>query len=212
MPSASSGRRWASLRCPIGLRRTLTTSRIFLSQAFHSQLEDPAAAAVFASLKTSKAVPQTLTEKIVQKYSVGLAKDKFVKSGDYVTISPHRCMTHDNSWPVALKFMSIGASKLHDPKQIVMTLDHDVQNKTEKNLQKYQQIENFAKLHNVEFYPAGRGIGHQIMIEEGFAFPGTLVVASDSHSNIYGGLGCLGKISAPIKGYFEFRTDQDCIL
>ncbi|MDP2362201.1 MAG: homoaconitase, partial [Ignavibacteria bacterium] len=38
----------------------------------------------------------------------------------------------------------------------------------------------------------GRGIGHQIMCEEGYAFPGTMVVASDSHSNMYGGLGCLG--------------------
>lgn len=190
MSSVSSGRRWAFSRCPT-LRRTLTTSRIFLSQAFHSQLEDPTTAEVLASLQTAK-TPQTLTEKIVQKYSVGLAKDKFVKAGDYVTISPHRCMTHDNTWPVALKFMSIGASKLHDPKQIVMTLDHDVQNKTEKNLQKYQQIEDFAKLHGVEFYPAGRGIGHQIMAEEGFAFPGTLCVASDSHSNHYGGIGCLG--------------------
>ncbi|KAJ5677493.1 uncharacterized protein N7477_003126 [Penicillium maclennaniae] len=161
------------------LRRTFATSRVFLSQAFHSQLDDPAAAALFSSLQTSKATPQTLTEKIVQQYSVGLAKDKYVKSGDYVTISPHRCMTHDNSWPVALKFMSIGASKLHDPNQIVMTLDHDVQNKSEKNLQKYQQIESFAKLHG-------------IMVEEGFAWPGTLVVASDSHSNMYGGVGCLG--------------------
>ena len=147
---------------------------------------------MFSSLQGSKNVPQTLTEKIVQRYSVGLAKDKFVKSGDYVTISPYRCMTHDNSWPVALKFMSIGASKLHDPSQIVMTLDHDVQNKTEKNLQKYRQIEDFAKHQGVEFYPAGRGIGHQIMVEEGFAWPGTLVVASDSHSNMYGGVGCLG--------------------
>ncbi|MDZ7766981.1 MAG: homoaconitase [Melioribacteraceae bacterium] len=43
-----------------------------------------------------------------------------------------------------------------------------------------------------DFYPAGRGIGHQIMIEEGYAFPGTLCVASDSHSNMYGGIGCLG--------------------
>ncbi|KKY24353.1 putative homoaconitase [Phaeomoniella chlamydospora] len=101
-------------------------------------------------------------------------------------------MTHDNSWPVALKFMSIGASKLKDPKQIIMTLDHDVQNKTEKNLTKYRQIEEFAKKHGVDFYPAGRGIGHQIMVEEGYAWPGTLVVASDSHTNMYGGIGCLG--------------------
>lgn len=101
-------------------------------------------------------------------------------------------MTHDNSWPTALKFMSIGASKIHDPRQIVMTLDHDVQNKSEKNLTKYKQIEEFARKQGVDFYPAGRGIGHQIMVEEGYAFPGTMTVASDSHSNMYGGVGCLG--------------------
>ena len=101
-------------------------------------------------------------------------------------------MTHDNSWPVALKFMSIGATKLNDSKQIVMTLDHDVQNKSDSNLKKYRQIEEFAKKQGVDFYPAGRGIGHQIMVEEGYAWPGTVVVASDSHSNMYGGLGCLG--------------------
>ncbi|KAK5730184.1 mitochondrial Homoaconitase [Elasticomyces elasticus] len=101
-------------------------------------------------------------------------------------------MTHDNSWPVATKFMAIGATKIHDPKQIVMTLDHDVQNKTEKNLKKYTQIEDFAKAQGVDFYPAGRGIGHQIMVEEGYAWPGTMAVASDSHSNMYGGVACLG--------------------
>nr|POF17679.1 homoaconitase, mitochondrial [Quercus suber] len=88
--------------------------------------------------------------------------------------------------------MSIGASKIHDPQQIVMTLDHDVQNKTEKNLKKYEQIEAFAKSQGVDFYPAGRGIGHQIMVEEGYAWPGTMAVASDSHSNMYGGVACLG--------------------
>ena len=66
-------------------------------------------------------------------------------------------MTHDNSWPVALKFMAIGATQLKDPKQIVMTLDHDVQNKSENNLKKYRQIEEFATGHGVDFYPAGRG-------------------------------------------------------
>lgn len=88
--------------------------------------------------------------------------------------------------------MSIGASKIHDPKQIVMTLDHDVQNKSESNLKKYRQIEEFASNQSVDFYPAGRGIGHQIMVEEGYAWPGTVTVASDSHSNMYGGVGCLG--------------------
>lgn len=88
--------------------------------------------------------------------------------------------------------MSIGATKIYDRKQIVMTLDHDVQNKSESNLKKYRQIEEFAKKQGVDFYPAGRGIGHQIMVEEGYAWPGTLAVASDSHTNMYGGIGCLG--------------------
>ena len=68
-------------------------------------------------------------------------------------------MTHDNSWPVATKFMSIGASKIHNPSQIVVTLDHDVQNKSESNLKKYRNIEDFARKQGVDFYPAGRGYG-----------------------------------------------------
>jgi len=128
----------------------------------------------------------------VQRYAVGLPVGKFVRSGDYVSIKPHHCMTHDNSWPVAQKFFSIGATKIHDNRQIVMTLDHDVQNKSETNLRKYQNIEELAKRMGVDFYGAGRGIGHQILVEEGYAWPGTLTVASDSHSNMYGGISCLG--------------------
>ncbi|PHH62629.1 hypothetical protein CDD81_6863 [Ophiocordyceps australis] len=144
------------------------------------------------STNATSDTPQTLTEKIVQRYSIGLAPGKKVRAGDYVTLFAHHCMTHDNSWPVALKFMSIGASRIHDPRQIVMTLDHDVQNRSESNLKKYRQIEQFASQHGVDFFPAGRGIGHQIMVEQGYAWPGTVTVASDSHSNMYGGLGCLG--------------------
>jgi homoaconitate hydratase len=78
------------------------------------------------------------------------------------------------------------------PRQAVFTLDHDVQNKSPKNLSKYANIEAFARSHGVDFYPAGRGIGHQVLVEEGYAFPYTLTVASDSHSNMYGGVGCVG--------------------
>ncbi|CAN8095625.1 unnamed protein product [Discula destructiva] len=186
-----------SLRAATALTRTspytTSTPRPNATTAFHSQLQDSTASSILSSLNTPPtSVPQTLTEKIVQRYSVGLAPGKKVKAGDYVTLSPHHCMTHDNSWPVALKFMSIGASKIHNNRQVVMTLDHDVQNKSEANLKKYSQIEAFAQQHGVDFYPAGRGIGHQIMVEEGYAWPGTVTVASDSHSNMYGGIGCLG--------------------
>ncbi|MEW6003812.1 MAG: homoaconitase [Stygiobacter sp.] len=133
---------------------------------------------------------QTLIEKIVQKYSIGLSQK--VKSGDFVTIQPEYVMTHDNTGAVIPKFKSIGAKKLFNPKQVVITLDHDIQNKSEKNLDKYKKIEQFSIEFGADFYPAGRGIGHQIMVEEGYAFPGKFVVASDSHSNMYGGIGCLG--------------------
>ncbi|GMM45755.1 homoaconitate hydratase [Pichia kluyveri] len=148
-------------------------------------------ARTFATSRNSLA-GQNLIEKIVQKYSVGLPANKLVHSGDYVSISPAHVMSHDNSWPVALKFKGLGAKKVKNNRQIVNTLDHDVQNKSEKNVEKYENIENFAKEQGIDFYPAGRGIGHQIMIEEGYAFPGNLTVASDSHSNTYGGIGALG--------------------
>ena len=135
---------------------------------------------------------QTLIEKIAQKFAVGSDPKHEVHAGDYLSIKPAYVMTHDNTGAVIPKFKSIGATKLFNPRQVVNTLDHNVQDKTEKNLEKYKKIEDFAKSMGVDFYPAGRGIGHQIMCEEGYAWPGTMVVASDSHSNMYGGLGCLG--------------------
>ncbi len=135
---------------------------------------------------------QTLIEKIAQKFAVGLTKDQYIHAGDYISIKPAYVMTHDNTGAVIPKFKSIGASKLANPRQVVITLDHDIQNKEEKNLTKYKKIEEFAKAMGSDFYPAGRGIGHQIMIEEGYAWPGSMAVASDSHSNMYGGIGCLG--------------------
>jgi homoaconitate hydratase len=135
---------------------------------------------------------QTLIEKIAQKFAVGLSPDHVVHSGDYIMIKPAYVMTHDNTGAVIPKFKSIGATKLFNPRQVVHTLDHNVQDKSEKNLEKYRNIEAFSKEVGADFYPAGRGIGHQIMCEEGYAWPGTMVVASDSHSNMYGGLGCLG--------------------
>jgi homoaconitate hydratase len=135
---------------------------------------------------------QNLVEKIVQRFAVGLENGQEVHAGDFVSIRPAHVMTHDNTGAVIPKFKSIGAIKIADPRQPVFTLDHNVQDTGESNLKKYAGIEAFAKQHGIDFYPAGRGIGHQIMCEEGYAWPQTMVVASDSHSNMYGGLGCLG--------------------
>ncbi len=133
---------------------------------------------------------QNLVEKIVQKHIVN--GQKSIRSGDYINIRPRHVLTHDNTGAVIPKFREIGATVMANPRQPVFALDHNVQDTGEKNLAKYQKIEDFAGEMGVDFYPAGKGIGHQIMCEQGYAFPGTLVVTSDSHSNMYGGLGCLG--------------------
>ena len=115
-----------------------------------------------------------------------------LRAGDFLSIRPHRCMTHDNTSAVMSKFKGIGAKKINDPHQLTFALDHDIQNQDEPNLKKYRSIEAFAKEHGVDFYPAGSGIGHQIMVERGHVVPGSFVVASDSHSNMYGALGAIG--------------------
>ncbi len=137
-------------------------------------------------------MPQNLIEKIAQKYAVGLPAGQNIHSGDYLSIQPAHILTHDNTGAVMNKFRAIGASTMADPRQPMFALDHNVQDKSATNLKKYAGIEAFAKEMGVDFYPAGRGIGHQLMLEEGYAFPGTMAVASDSHANMYGGLGCLG--------------------
>ncbi len=146
----------------------------------------------------------TLTEKIVSRHLAGGRGDGVIaRQGAYVLIRPRRIMTHDNTSAVIPKFEGLfearEAAEVHEPTQIVLTLDHDIQNHTPENLGRYAAIERFAKRHGLEFHRAGSGIGHQLMIERGHVVPGSLVVASDSHANAYGALGAVG---APV-----VRTD-----
>jgi homoaconitate hydratase len=134
----------------------------------------------------------TLVEKIAARHADGLAPGTIVRAGDFVSIRPRHVMTHDNTGAVIPKFKQIGATKIADPAQPVFAIDHDIQNVTPKNLEKYAKIEVFAGEHGIDFYPAGTGISHQVMVEQGYVVPGALVVASDSHSNLYGAMAALG--------------------
>jgi len=134
----------------------------------------------------------TLVEKIAGRHADGLAPGTVVRSGDFISIRPRHVMTHDNSGAVIPKFKQIGATTIADPAQPVFAIDHDIQNVTTKNLEKYAKIEGFAREHGIDFYPAGTGISHQVMVEQGYVVPGALVVASDSHSNLYGAVAALG--------------------
>jgi hypothetical protein len=57
----------------------------------------------FATVADERRIPQTVIEKVVQKYSVGLPQGRVVKAGDYVMIRPEHVMTHDNTGPVISK-------------------------------------------------------------------------------------------------------------
>ena len=134
---------------------------------------------------------QTVVEKIAQLHMSEGPKRK-LRAGDFLSIRPHHVMTHDNTSAVLKKFKAIGALKVKNPRQPVFALDHDIQNKGEDNLKKYRTIDKFAHEQGIDFYVAGTGIGHQIMVEKGYVVPGSFVVASDSHSNMYGALGAIG--------------------
>jgi homoaconitate hydratase len=165
--------------------------------------------------------PLTLVEKLATTHAVGLTPKQVVRSGDFITIRPKHIMTHDNTSAVMSKFKEIfkglesprdeakglqspglgGSSavvmtvikpRIADPRQPVFAIDHDIQNKTPENLGKYAKIEAFAREHDIDFYPAGTGISHQVMVEQGYVIPGSMVVGSDSHSNLYGAACCLG--------------------
>jgi len=135
---------------------------------------------------------QTITEKVAQSHAMDLPSGHEVRTGDMVTIRPFHVMTHDNTGAILPKFRAIGADRVADPSQPVFALDHNVQDTTDANLAKYQAIEEFAREQGIVFHPAGDGIGHQLMVENGFVHPGSLVVASDSHSNMYGALAAVG--------------------
>src|ERR1700736_4621863 len=111
----------------------------------------------------------TLVEKIAARHADGLAVGTVVRAGDFISIRPRHVMTHDNTGAVIPKFKQIGATAIADPGQPVFAIDH-----------------------GIDFYPPGTGISHQVMVEQGYVVPGALVVASDSHSNLYGAAAALG--------------------
>lgn len=104
-----------SRRLPASCRSLIRTTAFRKANFFHNERTS-----LYSNDSSiEKTTRQTLTEKIVQRHAVGLPEGKLVRTGDYVQIKPHRCMSHDNTWPIAKKFMSIGATRIEDPNQLV---------------------------------------------------------------------------------------------
>lgn len=134
---------------------------------------------------------QTIVEKIAQRH-LTQGPERPLRAGDMVSLRPARILTHDNTAAVLGKFRALGGTQVFDATQPVFALDHEIQNTSPENVRKYDAIEAFAREQGIAFHGAGEGIGHQLMVANGYVLPGTLVVASDSHANTYGALGAIG--------------------
>lgn len=128
---------------------------------------------------------QTFAEKIFSKMA-----GRAVVPGTILTIKPDHVLTHDNSSAIFSTFKKMGGKKVADPDQILIILDHIVPASDEKAAANHQTVRKFVKDQGVKnFYDGGRGICHQVVIEEGFALPGKFIVGSDSHTTTYGVMG-----------------------
>lgn len=126
---------------------------------------------------------KTLAEKILSQKTGGE-----VYAGDYVTAPIDYIVAHDGTAPLAIKwFREMGASHVWDPSRIILVIDHASPSPAEGNSELHKMMRSFALQNSIyNFYDVGYGICHQIMIEEGFAYPFRLIVGADSHTCSYG--------------------------
>jgi len=127
---------------------------------------------------------KTISEKILSSRS---GTDAY--AGQIVVAEVDYVMVNDVTGPIAFREFD----KLNtEPKREKMVLipDHYVPNKDVASAEQAKEMRDFAKRHKINnYYEVGKsGVCHQIMVDEGFAAPGRLIVGADSHTCTYGGL------------------------
>lgn len=142
----------------------------------------------------------TLSEKILYAhlYDEKTVKD-FKRAEDYADFRPDRVAMQDATAQMALlQFMNAGKTSSAVPATI--HCDHlieackgseeDLKNALNVNKEVYNFLESVAKKYGLGFWEAGSGIIHQIVLEN-YAFPGGMMIGTDSHTPNAGGLGML---------------------
>ena len=123
--------------------------------------------------------PQTFAEKIFK-----------APAGAIVFARPDIILTHDNTSSIYKTFLKMGGSKVADPDQMLVVLDHNAPPADAKLATQYQEIRDIVSHQGIKkFYDAGKGICHQIMSYH--ARPGMLIVGSDSHTSTAGAFNSL---------------------
>ncbi len=137
-------------------------------------------------------MPYNTIEKIIRAH-VSENEAKNISVGDYVAVKPKHVMTHDNTAEVIVKFKTLKAGKIYDTTRPVIVLDHASPAPNEKLATSQKEIREFLKTNGIKnFYDVNRGVCHQVLPEEGFVLPGSLILGSDSHTTTYGAFNALG--------------------
>ncbi len=114
-----------------------------------------------------------------------------VQAGEILLLDVDYIMSHDNTTPLAIKaFREIGKPIL-DKNRVVIHLDHAYPAPNVLAAENHRRIFDFVKEQSLPHF-FRQGVCHQVMIEEGFVTPGSILIGADSHSNTYGALGAFG--------------------
>jgi aconitate hydratase len=144
--------------------------------------------------------PLTLTEKILYAHlfkTTGL--EEFQRGVDYVDFAPDRVAMQDATAQMALlQFMQAGKAKVAVPStvhadhliQARIGADKDLQEAINKNNEVYNFLESVSDKYGIGFWKPGAGIIHQVVLEN-YAFPGGMMIGTDSHTVNAGGLGMI---------------------
>lgn len=132
---------------------------------------------------------QTFAEKILAE-KARLAK---TVPGQIVEISPDIALSHDNTAAIRGIFEKMGGVKVFDPKLHAIILDHATPAPTTEHAENHRIVREFVQEQGIEhFFDVGRGVCHQVLVEEGLALPGEVVLGSDSHTTHAGVMGAFG--------------------
>ncbi|AUC15185.1 aconitate hydratase [Tenacibaculum sp. SZ-18] len=142
--------------------------------------------------------PLTLAEKILYAHLWDGAPTKnFHRGKDYVDFAPDRVACQDATAQMALlQFMQAGKSKVEVPTTV--HCDHliqakngassDLQNALNTSNEVFNFLESVSNKYGIGFWKPGAGIIHQVVLEN-YAFPGGMMIGTDSHTVNAGGLG-----------------------
>ena len=103
------------------------------------------------------------------------------EQGAIVFRKPDIVLTHDNTASIKVTFEKMGGSKVADPEQLLVVLDHNAPPTNAKLANQYQTIRDFVNEQGIsKFHDITQGICHQLMSL--YAKPGMIIVGSDSHT------------------------------